>query len=637
MRRHFRVMLLGLIVAGSPSELVPGSVARAAEVAADDAAAEAGQAVHEGVDRVRQFQLRSISDMRLRMLEMLRRRAAEEAAIDRRALLGRKLAVDSALAPALLLLELSSGSHHDPLGILRVNYRPHGARILAPRAEAAQSVDALGAAWAAAGARGVDFSYRSERFGAVETDFPALIEWRGRVQGPSLELTARWYEPFVAQRRLDFPLNPENLRVVFTRDAAQVIVAVPSIVSHGESFRSESPALVNPSDLYDLFDALRIGAFVLRSPPPLTPGHLPHALLVDADADPERASQQAIREIEWTTRGSEVERCDILQPVVLLHYETAHKLVGEAQVGTEVVGGADVLPQTELIWFPTGLHAAIDFRAISAERDQVAASESAVAGGDRATPTPGALRVPDRVELRVDGVPVARSQFGTYRIGGPPAFVSARDSNDVGDAVDRRRAVAEASTEQVAAGIVPMFSESEILGSADPLVARWRLRSNLLAAAKSRDASAHDYAVALMRARLLQDGVEPRWLLMNLQAWIEELAGPIDDVESAATLALPAWLAVAEELSPSERLSEILRLVLGGRWALALALARTLHGEPLPPGGQSWIEQLEPELEKWSRDESLSPARAGTNPEWDARVDRLVIAHLDALKRGDTE
>ena len=568
-------------------------------------------------------ELKVTSAARLSMKRMLQERAAEEASADRRPLVGRKLAVDSALVPAILLLELSLGHPQEPLAPLRFDYRGSALRVLAPKGEAGTSIDALGAAWSEAAASACCFSYRSERLGAVGEDFPSLIHWQGWILRDSLSLRAHWFEPFLAQRRLDFPLNPENLRIDFTPQRATVTSMIPGEMTRTEHFSPQSPRLVNPSDIYDLFDFLRVAAHVLSHRGVREASPTWDTVLVRNDAPANQEQHFRIRSVAWELAASQVARCTIWQPVILLAYETAHRLVGEARVGGSVVGSAEVIPDGEIEWFSHGLEAVIDFRPLDPSRDRM---EVPIEGAS-------ALALPAVVSLHTDAALVAQSHFGPMLIGPTAARVfESMDSHWplVIEAVARRDSIMSASPDRLAAGEQPPFPESAILGDTDPLVARWRLRANLMRAVQLNDAEAHDRAIATMSARLSQDGVDARWAVMNAQAWIEELAGPLDRPQAAMELAVPAWLTLASQLAPEEAISEMTRLIVGGRWGLALLLSRSLKDVRLPPGASNWLARVQPRLEGWARGDDTAPTRSGPHPDWDARVDQTVIEIINS-------
>jgi len=583
-------------------------------------------------------ELKVISATRLTMRKMLRERAEEEASTDRRPLLGRKLAVDSALAPLLLLLELCLDRQHEPLALLRFDYQDRELRLLTPTDGAGAAIDALGASWKEAAASGTGFSYRSQRVGAVGDDFPALIHWHGWLQGDSISARAHWFEPFLAQRRLDFPLNPENLKIEFTPRSATITSMLPSEMTRSEQFSSSSPRLVNPADVYDLFDGLRIGASVLTRSPERTSSPTGDSLLVGDDAPAQQESHHRIRSAAWERSAAQITRCTIWQPVVLLHYETAHRLVGQARMGASVVGGAEVIPSTELEWFVRGLEADLYFRPPDSARDTAQdtardiARDSARDRLEVPLDSGATLALPAAISLLSDGALLSQAAFGPFLIGPSAARVFERIDAAwpmVIDAVARRDAILATAPERLAAGEAPAFTDQEVLGEIDPLVARWRLRANLLRAVRTNDAPAHDLAMSTMARRLSQDGVEPRWAVMNAQAWIEELAGPLDRPEAAIQLAIPAWIALVVQLPPEEAISEMARLIVSGRWGLALLLARSLDGERLPPGGIEWIARVSPRLEGWARGDDTAPIRDGPHPDWDARVDQAVLEVLN--------
>lgn len=567
--------------------------------------------------------LELVSETRMRMESMLRERAAAEAAVDRRPLLARKFAVDSALVPALLLLEISGSGRHDPLALLRFDYRDEIRAVNVPQPATTAAIDALHALWVDAATQGITFGYRSERLGAEGEDFPALIQWRGRIEGDRLRLVAQWFEPFLASRRLDFPLNPEQLSIEFSQRHATITSPLPEPVLKSAAFAPPPPQFNNPTDAYDLFDGLRAAAWTLHRPASLEPGHLPYATVADATLQGEERHQRFIRTVEWADSPAGLERCTIWQPVVMLTHQSAHRLVGEARVAEVVVGESEVASRADLPWIPSGLQAEIRFRALHPGIDESATTPA----------IDSRMRVPASIELLTRGATMSTARFDAFDFGGPSPSMEELHGSQVAlvqEVIDRLTFATTLPLDQLNAGFPPLYAENEILGAIDPLLARWRLRVNLLLAARNSDQAAHDRAITLMLRRLAEDGVSNRWVLMNAQAWVEELAGPLELTQAAVTLGLPAWLSIASQLEPADQLAEVARLIVGGRWGLALVLARSLKSPQLPPGGAGWIERVTPRLEAWARRSRDAPLRSGPHPEWDARIDRTMIELIDS-------
>ncbi|MBM4113933.1 MAG: hypothetical protein FJ253_11300, partial [Phycisphaerae bacterium] len=290
----------------------------AAWIAADAAAVQAPpiEPPFEGGDEEelnRANHLAAVSQMRLRLRSMLDDREREEASVDRSALLSRKLAVDAALAPAVLLLELGGQGRLEPAAMLRVDYEYRVLEMRGPEDAAAEAVSQLGTAWHSEVVGGLGFEYRSSRNGAAEDDFPAFVHWRGMIRGESLAMRAHWFEPFLAQRRVDFPLNPEALLLEFSPEGVSIRSPFPTAADARASFPRESPRLRNPSDLYDLVDSLRVASFVLRHPAAFVPDAGHAFTLVDGRASEGDEAPQELRSISWRLRSDGVDRLDIWQ------------------------------------------------------------------------------------------------------------------------------------------------------------------------------------------------------------------------------------------------------------------------------------------------------------------------------------
>lgn len=564
---------------------------------------------------------------------MLNEQEHLESMIDRGPLLARKLAVDSAMAPAVLLLELAGSSRFEPLAMLRVEYQDRTLALESLSSDTTDLIGSLGAAWESAVRGGVGFEYRSWRTGAAEADFPVLIHWRGQIHDGSLKLRAHWFEPFLAQRRLDFPLNPEALLIEFTPDGASISSPFPNPVSDRRGYPREAPRLRNPEDLYDIFDSLRLASFVLRHPTPSKASTKRwtatlFAIEPEDERGPSGPMEREVRTVEWTISGGQIARLQILQPMLLLRCESAHRLVGQATIGGRIVGSEARRATAWTPWMPTGLIAQVALRAPDASLDRSTGADPAML--ER-------LRLPQQISLSTLAQPLAVAQFGSFRFAEDAA--EALGSEESWSAIEaavqesfkrRDRFLAEANRSAVTAVASP-YTPEEILDEVDPLIARARLRVNLIMAALQNDAEAHDRAISQLLTRLEQDGVGRRWAVMNVQAWFEELAGPMDRPELALSLAAPVWLALAGTLDPSEQLAELARLIVAGRWELTLLLARSLKGqEGMPAGAHEWLAHLERVITPWAGQTSGAVERLRSNEAWDARTIAAVRSLLDA-------
>ncbi|MBX3355774.1 MAG: hypothetical protein KF724_08755 [Phycisphaeraceae bacterium] len=554
--------------------------------------------------------------------------AALERSQDRRPLLARKLATDSAMLPGLLILELTRGIRCDPAALLRYDFEGDGIELAVPAKFDLDPIEELAQGVSSALGQGIAFEYRSERTGAEGEDFPVLIHWLGHAAKPpggrdadaKAVLLAHWFEPFLGTRQLDFPLNPELLKIEFSSRSAMIQAGPPSNAVRSESFGASVPPMINPGELYDLFDSLRVAAHLQREPRTTADGRS-STIHVRRPPGADGPQSSYMREVDWRIGPLGVTHCSVWQPLIMMPYESPNRLVGEARVEDQLVGSAEVVPVARLEWFPGGLEVEILFDVQGKLRGGLPANPSAASSP----------RLPSSIDIRTRGGVLARSVYRDFHIGDHAESISSTQrllDDQVTELYEFAHQARASEIEVLRSGAVPTFDEPETLGATDPLLARWRLRVNLLVAARLGDQQLHDRSIDLMQRRLRQDGVALKWAIRNAQAWVQELAGPMDMPGAAIELALPAWLALMSQADPETALSEVARLAIGGQWAFALLAARTLEGRNLPPGALDWINRLKPLLSEWARGGPMAPVREGPLRHWTARTNQVLLEHL---------
>lgn len=197
----------------------------------------------------------SIAAERLR--DMLQRAHEER---DGARLVARKLSVESALLPAFIVQDLAHGcASQDMARSMSYTYGSaddlqHAAIIRPP-----------GAFWPGASHEpgwtcppGMAWLVRAttERLCCAGPEPAVAIDWLIESDGTSTTAIAERFEPALMPAELDFPLLPWGLSLHWDHERGHALDH--SGQSHTERWLAAAPALANPDDMFDTFDAVRV-------------------------------------------------------------------------------------------------------------------------------------------------------------------------------------------------------------------------------------------------------------------------------------------------------------------------------------------------------------------------------------------
>ena len=475
---------------------------------------------------------RAVSRMRERVREEERAlRAsldASEAGRDWAELLERKHSTDGWLMPMHLVRDAMRGVLPDaacePLAAWRVEWRHAPVREAWSHAQgperARRSLDAWVPRPGSGEALRIAATTTGERW--VGCDAPATCAWSVEgswgVEGPVVHGRCWWRFPLAERVRVDLPLAGDGMDLWWDDRGARCQDDRGGF--HQETWPHQ-PIFCNPPTIYAAFDSLRAAAapdarctVAIATGPGVATDGTGHDASARAAPTERGATRTActrtvrredgsiVRTDRWEWEGEALRMIRIaVEPLRLLHHgERSFRLTTEIQ--GVMAEGSEHRPSSEIEEFPHGCEVLVHFR-------------MPIDGIDAPRLGVGTATVPDAIEFRVAGEPVAHVRFAHVRLG----VSSAIDAFEVA-ALDARRAEGAAhhahadALERAIAGRDDAAVEAAVAAIADrhasagtvamALADELELIGGRLAAAGMQAAETH---VRARRAAIAGDGV----------------------------------------------------------------------------------------------------------------------------------
>lgn len=512
---------------------------------------------------------------------------------DRTRLLQTKEAVDTFLATILTLEDVAGRPVWEWWSLPAQEYRDG---VYDPWRVRCPSDDGSGGIGDATTAR--RFSARMAWRAPSCEDYPLMLWVRGDVSPGSGDVVVRYYEPYLANRALAFPLHPERLIIRWSPSRLQVLDQGGARLLAEESAGQRDVVFNNPEFTYAVFDTLRYK---------LIPGSVPgRASAVERDDLPvgswsvERFDGRPVRDVSLGSISPDRAIVSINQRPTRLHHESPIPF----QIRRDYPDGR-VLTET---YVP-----AMEVEHLSGGREVSIAVERV---NGRWSPA---------------GVTVLSGGVGLFEASIDTADASEVVSSDerdgvlVREALDRLNGIYVAIDRHVSGARTRAYTVDEVRSSGGHL-ARARLKYNIYAASYGRNIGVMSMWLDEYRRLLADDGVDPRFFVYNVESMAQVAMDAIDG--SWADRVVSGPLADAYEGCSSEDLAEhALRLVSQYRIGLA-AVALDVLSRRVESAYAPWALSLGGELRRaWTAGE-LKPGSQYPYADLSARLTERVFEHV---------
>lgn len=512
---------------------------------------------------------------------------------DRTRLLQTKEAVDTFLATILTLEDAGRRPVWEWWSIPAQEYRDGGYdawRVLGP---------------SGGGVGGMAEATVARRFSATMSwsapsceDYPVMLWVRGDVAPGSGDVMVRYYEPYLANRALAFPLHPERLIIRWSPDRLQILDQGGARFLGEESAGQRDVVFNNPEFTYAVFDTLRFKLLPDAAPWPTRVE--PWRDLPEGRWCVERFDGRAVRDVavEADSPGRGVVTID--QRATLLHHESPIPF----QIRRDYPDGR-VVTET---YVPT-----MDVEHLSGGRRVVIDVERGEDGW-----------APAGVRVSVGGVALFGAAIDLAGAGEVFA-ADERDAPLVREALDRLDGLYVAIDRRAIGARLRAYSVDEIRSSRGHL-ARARLKYNVYAAMYGRNIQALGAWLAEYRALNEREGVEPRFDVYNAEALAQVAMDAIDAAWAERVVRGP--VADAYSRCDARDLAEhALRLVSQFRVGLAAVALDVLSAREGTPYA-AWASSLGRELRAAWLAGDLRPGAQYPYADLSARLTDVIIQNI---------
>lgn len=485
-------------------------------------------------------------------------------------LLNKKETMDSFLLPVILLEELADTNNFNYCRLLgfdydkdKYTYKP------AMKPEMQEKVKNLLSAYSLDNERSVSFKLKMAQYPYIGNEYPVLLSTTGDVSKKGATIKVDWYEPYLANRELNFPIHPEKFFIKWNPEELILQTKDDKESAHIEKKGQRSPIFNNPHYIYGIFDALRLKFYYSDNIIKLE--HYNPADINDSDS----ASVCLIKEDDSLAKKTEFILDDNNLRQINIHQEPVsllHQLSGSYTLQHEIEGKSKeeiFKPTSKLLYLKNGRDINIDFEEIFNDGNNYFA--------------------PKRMSIHRNGLKLFEADFNYISYSNKTTEKTYRLSNEeIKEALGRLKKVYLALNEHDLSWTPKYYTKDE-LSSADPSVLRPRLKYNIYAAIQVGDWVRLYESLEQYKNLLNSENIRSDVFIYNLEA-ITQLAFEFTNPDNACIMACQFLKTAYGNCDTQQLITHTSRLIDQFRFGYALIAMEVLQNrKDIPPQIKLWI------------------------------------------------
>ena len=477
-------------------------------------------------------------------------------------LLQKKESLDSYFLPIFLLYELADERNLDFCRLLRHDYTNNELfQKKGLSSEQDKLVSEALSAFNLAGNSHVSFHLLMTRYPYVGPDYPIVLFVQGNISSANGRLIVDWYEPYLANRNLDFPIHPELFTLHWDENKLIFWEKRRTKPTDTEVVGKMEPIFNNPPFSYALFDSLRLHPVLMNAAscfgklPTDTQPHLSDSYVSLFGKD-----GSVIRTTKFSFNHDRLDCITMYQePINLLHLAPTSYLL-QRQVEGEIEQ-EKFRPQSNLSYLKDGRVIIIEFKGQEY-------TEQANAG----TPTEMTVYRKDKkvFEAKFDEV--------KYSVSTTPADLSNPKSKDIIEVHSRLWDVYKALNDRVFDWFPRYYADDELHFQIRPPLLRARPKYNVYSAIKTGEWSSLYENLERYEELLERDGIRYDMYIYSLEA-ITQMAFDFVDEDTACIMAGAFLKEAYRKCEPQQLLGHICRLIDQFRFGYALLAMQVLESK----------------------------------------------------------
>ncbi|MCE5231231.1 hypothetical protein LLG95_16770 [bacterium] len=405
----------------------------------------------------------------------------------------------------------------------------------------------------------LEYDLRQSRHPYISTEYPVTLQSTARLTKDSCILDTTWYEPYLANRGLDFTAHPECLRYGWDRSSLIMWPRSTNDAPIVEKISSKELLFDNPAYIYSLLDSLRMQKVVFRDNIKAESTSSTTSRIVTADG-------RIVREFQITHTGSGNYNITIVQKPVLLNHKSSKIAHIKKETGGKTLGTEKFQPSADVTYLGSGRTVNISF----VECVQL-----------------GNKLFPHEISVKANGLTLYEAEILNARLASSTKTTFDTDALTSASEVARTKNLYKMINARQK-GDVQLYSERELTEPTDGLTARRRIKFNIIAASHSNNFEVLDYTLREYNNRLKADRCNPVNYVYSLEA-ITELGYRYCNREAGDRLAFGYLSDAYRQCTDQELKEHVIRLLDQYRLGYALIALDVLGGrKPTNPTVAGW-------------------------------------------------
>jgi hypothetical protein len=492
-------------------------------------------------------------------------------------LLNKKETMDTFLLPVILLEELADTNNLDYCRLLTFNYdKDKYTYKSAMKPEMQAKVKNALSAYSLENGRSVSFKLKMAQYPYVGNEYPVLLSTTGDVSKKGATIKVDWYEPYLANREMNFPIHPEKFFIKWNPEEIILQIKENEKSAHIEKKGERRPIFNNPHYIYGIFDALRLKFYysdnIIKlenyNPADIDDSDSASVCLIKED-------DSLVKKTEFVLDKDNLKQINIRhEPVTLLHqlggsYTLQHNI--EGKIKEEIFK-----PTSKLLHLKNGRDINIDFEEVSNDGNNYFA--------------------PKRMSIHRNGLKLFEANFDYISYANDATEKIYRLNNkETKEAFGRLHKVYLALNEHDLSW-TPTYYTKEELSSVDTTVLRPRLKYNIYAAIQVGNWVKLYENLEQYKSLLDNENIRSDVFIYNLEA-ITQLAFEFTNPDNACIMACQFLKTAYDNCDTQQLITHTSRLIDQFRFGYALIAMEVLQNrKDIPPQIKSWIPNARAKL-----------------------------------------